>query len=322
MANTSFSEITNTAKRWVDYLSPVLLLLVIIWLCWNLSRLVWLFLAPVQAPNLSEVARQTQVMPASNPNTFMIFAEPKINEAIAPQSAVVPSNIKLKGVMVATPKENSSALLDVDGKVSNYRVTQKINNTNYTLNSVDWNKVILVDSSNNELTLKMNEPFQLNQKLKVNPQNSENQAMITDMNAPAQQPFDSSTEFPMGAMGNGGQAENDMLEENDYNEDGNNGEPSEQTAQIEALKENPAGYLGQMGMLATQDGYEVTEAMPNEFRSKSGLQLGDKIISINGDSVGSDPIIDAENFAKAKESGQAQIQIKRGEQVITINKTF
>ncbi len=323
MANTSFSEITNIAKKWLDYLSPVLLLLAIIWLCWNVSRIVWLFLAPVQAPNLPEVARQNQTIPASNPNNFMIFAEPKVNEPMVEQSA--PSNIEVKGVMVATPKKNSSALLSIDGKVLNYRLNKKIDGTDYTLNYVDWEKVILADSANNEFTLKMNEPFQLNQKFNPNKQNDSNQAMIMDMNAPPPQNFDSSSEFPMGAMGNGGQAENDALEENDYNEDGNN-EPMEHATPIDqtitALRENPARYLSQMGVLATQGGYEVTEAMPDELRSKAGLDLGDKIISINGQSVGGNPMEDAEILAGAKERGQAQIEIKRGDKVITVNHPF
>ncbi len=322
MANPSFSDITNIAKKWLDYLSPVLLLLAIIWLCWNLSRIVWLLLAPASAPNFPEVARQSQNMQVSNPNNFMIFAEPKVNEPVAEQS-VAPSNIEVKGVMVATARENSSALLSVDGKVMNYRIQQKINGTNYRLKNVNWNEVVVEDSSNNQLTIKMNEAFQLNQKLKENKQDTENQAMITDMNAPPPPSFDGSSEFP---MGNGGQTDSNPQAENDYDEDGNNAEPMEHAPPAEQgispSEENPAGYLNQMGVLATKDGYEVTEAMSDELRGKSGLQLGDKIISINGESIGADPIADAEAFAHAKAGGQAKIQIKRGEQVITINQTF
>ncbi len=323
MAKTSFSDITTIAKKWLDYLSPVLLLLAIIWLCWSLSRLVWLFLAPVQAPNLEEVVRQNQTIQVSNPNNFMIFAEPKVN-APPVEQAVAPSNIELKGVMVAEPMRNSSALLSVNGNVMNYRLKKKIEGTNYTLDYVDWDKVIITDGSNNEFTLKLNKPFQLNQKFKAKNQNDDNQEMVMDANA--LQSFDSSAEIPMGAIGNGGQAENDALEENDYNEDGNNDEPMEHSSPIDqtitALKENPARYLSQMGVLATQGGYEVTEAMPDELRSKAGLQLGDKIISVNGQSVGNNPMEDAEALAQAKESGQAQIEIKRGDAVFTINKVF
>ncbi len=324
MANFSFSKITNIAKKWLDYLSPVLLLLAIVWLCWSLSRILWLFLAPVLAPNLPEVARQNQAVYASNPNNFMIFAEPQENVLIGEQEqAVAPSNIELKGVMVANPMNNSSALLAVNGRVLNYRVNKKIEGTDYILSSVDWNKVILKDSSNKQLTLKISEPFELNQKFKVNPKNNDKQAMVNDIDAPQAQAFDSSTEMPMG-----NQANNDLQEENDYNEDGNNGEPMEHTPppsidqNHSVSPANPAGYLGQMGMSATQDGYEVTEAMSDELRNKAGLQLGDKIVSINGEPVGSSPIADAEAFAKAKKNGQAKIQIKRGEQLITINQSF
>ncbi len=326
MANTSFSDVTNIAKKWLDFLSPVLLLLVIIWLCWNLSRIIWLFLAPVVAPNLPEVARQTQAVQTNNPNNFMIFAEPTETEPV--EQAIAPSNIEVKGVMVAEPMENSSALLSVNGQVGNYRLSEQIDGTDYTLSYIDWDKVILTDSSNNEITIKMQEPFQLNQKFNANSQSGDNQAMIMDMNAPQEQSFDSSSEFPMGEMGNEGQIENNYQEENDYNEDGNNGEPMEHLPPrpidqgISELRENPSAYLSQMGMLATQGGYEVTEAMPDRLRNNSGLQLGDKIVSINGESVGSSPIADAEAFAKARESGQAKIAIKRGDAVITLDKTF
>ena len=91
---------------------------------------------------------------------------------------------------------------------------------------------------------------------------------------------------------------------------------------VTALQENPASYLSRMGVMAAGESYQVTAAMPSKLRNRLGLEPGDKVLTVNGQSVGSNPAQDAGVLQQVQKSGEAQIEVQRGDQVITIRQQF
>ena len=62
--------------------------------------------------------------------------------------------------------------------------------------------------------------------------------------------------------------------------------------------------------------------MPSALKNRLGLQTGDKVLSVNGQSVGQNPSQDAQLLQQVQRQGQAQIQVQRGEQVVTVRQSF
>ncbi|MEC7119930.1 MAG: PDZ domain-containing protein, partial [Pseudomonadota bacterium] len=87
------------------------------------------------------------------------------------------------------------------------------------------------------------------------------------------------------------------------------------------LSSNPASYLTRMGLSATGQGYEVTAGAPAQLRNQMGLRPGDRIISLNGQTLGQ-PQNDARLLEQIRQSRSAQIEIQRGEQTLTIQQSF
>ena len=74
--------------------------------------------------------------------------------------------------------------------------------------------------------------------------------------------------------------------------------------------------------MATGEGYQVTAAMPSQVRNRLGLEPGDKVLTVNGQTVGNNPTQDAGVLQQVKQAGEAQIEVQRGDQVITIRQQF
>ncbi|MFN3563903.1 MAG: PDZ domain-containing protein, partial [Moraxella osloensis] len=91
---------------------------------------------------------------------------------------------------------------------------------------------------------------------------------------------------------------------------------------IQGLQQNASGYLSQMGVAATGQGYLVTDAMSAALKNRLGLQTGDKVLSVNGQNVGQNPTQDAQLLRQVQQAGQAQIQVQRGDQVVTVRQSF
>lgn len=87
------------------------------------------------------------------------------------------------------------------------------------------------------------------------------------------------------------------------------------------LTSNPASYLTRMGLTATGQGYEVTAGAPANLRNQMGLRAGDRIVSINGQALGQ-PQNDAKLLEQIRQTRNAQIEIQRGEQTLTIQQSF
>ncbi len=292
--------ILNRAAVW-------LLLLAIGWLCWTAARLLWLLLAAPIAPALPLAPIQNTAPTTDYSSLFTIFADPDpVAAATAP-----PPNVSLKGVLLAIPERFSSALLDVNGEVKNYRLNDSLRDSGYTLVAVDWNAVTIADAADRQTTIKMADPLALDQ--------SDNLlGNVSNQRLPA----------PTLAAPLAGNLSNDNLN----NSLGNNDlgavpvdESNTQSAIGEAvsgLQENPASYLSRMGVMSSGEGYQVTAAMPDSLRNRLGLEPGDKVLSVNGQSVGSNPGQDAIILQQVQQAGNAQIEVQRGDQVITIRQQF
>lgn len=287
--------------------SAWLLLLAIIWLCWVAARILWLVLAPPIAPALPLQAIQNNTnLSADNRNMFAIFAESEA-ATVAPQP---PPNVLLKGVLIAIPESLSSAMLDVNGEVKNYRIGDSLQETGFTLIAVDWNAVIIADAADQQTVISLPELLPLDQR-------------GLDTNAIANQRLPNNN--PLSATNNGLALPESAAMTNDNNEVGAS-QPADTGSAIDeavtALKENPASYLSRMGVMASGEGYQVTAAMPTALRNRLGLEAGDKVLTVNGQTVGNSPAQDANVLQQAQQSGEAQIEVQRGDQVITIRQQF
>ena len=77
-----------------------------------------------------------------------------------------------------------------------------------------------------------------------------------------------------------------------------------------------------MGVSATAGGsFEVTARTPVALRNKLGLQPGDRIMSLNGQTVGQGQT-EAQLLEQARHEGQVRLEIKRGDQVMTVQQDF
>ena len=310
-------SISSHLKPVVDNLnrfSVWLLLLALGWLAWTAARLLWLILAPPTAPALPLQALQDNVAGADYSSVFAIFADPEpAKEAVQP-----PPNVALKGVLLAIPESLSSALLDVNGEVKNYRIGDSLQDSGYTLIAVDWNAVIITDAASKQIVISMADSMPLDQRGMAagevsNQRLQNNEAAQSDI--PPPQPMSNAS-----ADDESPNAANDTTNSNDS--DGGDSANTVIEEAVTELKENPASYLSRMGVMAAGEGYQVTAAMPAGVRNRLGLEAGDRVLSVNGQSIGSDPTQDAGLLQKVQQSGEAQIEVKRGEQVITIRQQF
>lgn len=289
---------------WLNRLSPLALLLSLLWLCWVLAQLLWLLLAPPTAPRLPVVALQPTAIQTVPQDTYMVFANP------IPQVPVnqPPPDVKVQGVMVATPAHLSSAILLMNGVSQGYGINDPLANSGYTLAAVFWDKVMIADANGQTVDIPLREPMQLDQ-----PNAFANPAigMMPQTLATLPTDVDGFDVDGFGDVGgfNGGE-HHDFGGVNAF----------EQAA--DELRHNPAGYLSRMGVMAVGDGYQVTDAMPSDIKNRLGLEAGDRVISVNGQSVGSNPMQDADVIQQVQQSGTASIQVQRGEQVITIRQQF
>lgn len=91
---------------------------------------------------------------------------------------------------------------------------------------------------------------------------------------------------------------------------------------IQSMQQNRDQYLQNMGITTTNgSGYEVTERTPSALRNSLGLSPGDRILSVNGQPVGQGQN-DIQLLEQVKREGQVKIEIKRGNQVTTIQQSF
>lgn len=296
--STSLKPVLNILNRF----STWLLLLAIAWLCWTAARLLWLLLAPPLAPTLPLVPLQNNAVSSTDYSSlFAIFADPDpVAAAVQP-----PPNIVLKGVLLAIPDSLSSALLEVNGEVKNYRIGDTLKDSDYSLVAVAWNEIVIADAADKEMVIRMPAAMPLDQS-----------AMITG--GVSNQRLQDSNILPNAPLSDQTNTDNQPAAE----ATGENAPKSAIDEAVIELQGNPASYLSRMGVMAGGDSYQVTAAMPANIRNRLGLEPGDKVLKVNGQSVGSNPGQDANVLQQVKQAGEAQIEVQRGDQVITIRQQF
>ncbi|MCO8097719.1 PDZ domain-containing protein [Acinetobacter lwoffii] len=276
----SLNDLKNIELKQLNRAAPVVLLLLILYLCWKLAALFWLLIAPPQAMQLDRVELGSQQTQIPNISAFSLFQE-------AGQSAgvVETANIILQGVVVASPSYNSSAVLKINDQVDRYRVGEMLANSGFELAEVYWDRVILRRSTGatQEVLFKGLE-------------NGLNQPIVPETSA-------SSSSMPA-IPSNSGMPE----------------QPSPQNEigrAIQQMQENKDQYLQNMGVSAADGSYEVTSRTPAALRNRLGLRPGDRILSLNGQTL-SQGQTEAQLLEQARREGQVKLEIKRGDQVMTI----
>ena len=276
----SLNDLKNIELKQLNRAAPMVLLLLILYLCWKLAALFWLLIAPPQAMQLDRVELGSQQPQIPNIGAFSLFQE--VGQSVG---AIETTNIILQGVVVASPSYNSSAVLKINDQVDRYRVGEMLANSGFELAEVYWDRVILRRSTGatQEILFKGLE-------------NGLNQPIVPETSA-------SSSSMP--AMPS------------------NSGMPEQPSPQneigraIQQMQENKDQYLQNMGVSAADGSYEVTSRTPAALRNRLGLRPGDRILSLNGQTL-SQGQTEAQLLEQARREGQVKLEIKRGDQVMTI----
>ena len=273
------SKIRPSIFTWssLDRVAPWVLFLGLGWLCWQLASVFWMLVNPPTAPQ----ARLVLLGGATTNNIpniigFKLFSEHSSANTSNSQPDVP---MKLEGVFVAQPASLSAAVINVGNVSMRYRVGQKIEGTNYQLDSVEWNQITLQRNDGTMQILKFGD--------------SSSSIVNAPVASPVFQP-QNPTQQAQAALGEA----------------------------INQMKTNPSAYLSQMGLsMAGGKGYEVMGNIPMNVQNQMGLRAGDKIMSVNGQSVGN-PASDAQLLQQVQQSHHAQIQIQRGNQTLTVQQSF
>lgn len=308
----------------LERLGRLVLLVLIALLCWQLAMLFWRLVEPPKAPTVPVIPlTPAATPPAPSITQFALFAPPP-----PPPTSLVPSTIlaptanfsvpmKLEGVFVGNGA-SSSAVIQLNGKSSTYRIGQKLGDTGLRLAAVSWNQVIIRgEQGSGRARLRFGDstpvvqttaPSVSNQPISMGAAVSPSyQSPSTSYGSPA------STTYPtiagvnqvlLGQTASPGGGVNQQL----------------QTA-ISQMSSNPTSYVNQMGLNSTGNGYEVTSAVSPKMLNQLGLKPGDRILSVNGQTIGN-PQTDIGILRQVQQTRQATIQIQRGAQTLTLSQSF
>lgn len=279
--NEWIEKIQQLNWKQADRAAPILLVLLILYLCWKLASIFWLLVAPPQVMQVEPTALGSQQAQVPNIAAFALFQEVGGTTAVD-ESA----NLLLQGVMVGYPSQFSSAVIKMNEVADRYRVGENIANTSYQLAEVYWDRVLLRQSNGTTRELKFK-----------GIENGLDQSIVQPVANASSSSNNQVTQMPQSQEQNAlGQA-------------------------VQKIQQDREQYLKDMGVNAGGEGYEVTSRTPTALRSKLGLQPGDRIMSLNGQAVGQGQS-DAQLLEQARREGQVKIEIKRGDQVMTIQQDF
>ncbi len=275
---------TRPSIRMLDPIAPWLLMLLVIWLCWQLASIFWLLAAPPQPP-LSRSANLGSGQQSNIPNItgFALFKEQRPETQAAQQGFVASTPMRLEGVFVGRPASRSAAVIRVNNQSRHYRVGQTIEENQVVLVAVSWNEVTFEAAGGLRSVLRFNED---------------------SASAMGNAPINARPALVQPTPRTEAEQVGDMLDD-----------ASRQ------LAVNPASYLSKMGLTATGKGYEVSASVPANVRARLGLRPGDRIVSLNGQTLGQ-PTNDARLLDQVKQQRRAQIEVQRGDQTMTIQQSF
>jgi len=216
-----------------------------------------------------------------NISSFALFNEPAMSSA---QDNV---NLELQGVLIGYPSYLSSAVIKLDDKAERYRVGENVGSTSYQLAEVYWDHVVLKqgNGATREVKFKGLENG-LYQPITPVLNNENNVPSQTQAPTPAQ----NSTQSALGQA-------------------------------IQQMQDNREQYLKNMGVSGGSDGYEISDRTPSGLKNTLGLRSGDRILSINGQTIGQG-LSEVQLLEQVRREGHAKIEIKRGDQVMTIQQSF
>ncbi len=283
--NQWMEKIQHLNWKQADRLAPLLLILLILYLCWKLANIFWLLVAPPQVMQLERVELGSQQPQVPNISSFALFQE--TGRTAAAEDNV---NLILQGVVVGYPSQFSSAVIKVNDQSDRYQVGESIAPTSYQLAEVYWDRVVLRQSNGTTRELQFK-----------GIENGLDQSIVPPVATTSLATSNQNTNQSMPAMPS--QEQNALGQA------------------VQKIQEDRDQYLKDMGVNAAGGGYEVTTRTPAALRSKLGLQPGDRIMSLNGQAVGQGQS-DAQLLEQARREGQVKIEIKRGDQVMTIQQNF
>ena len=263
----------------IDVLAPLVLFVLILMLCWKLASLFWWIIAPPQVIQAEPVVLGSQQAQIPNISSFALFQEEsQINENL---------NFQLQGVVIAVPRTLSSAVIKVNDVPDRYVIGDKIEGSAYELSEVYWDHIVLTSSSGAIKEIKFQGIENLDQPITLD--QNKGSASPVNPNAPAGQMNQNQNNSNQNILGNA----------------------------INQIEENREQYLKNMGVNATNgQGYEVSDQTPAALRNKLGLRAGDRILSLNGQTVGQGQT-EAQLLEQVKKEGKVKIEVKRGDQVMT-----
>ncbi len=275
-----FDRLKNLDLNSVNRAAPIALFLLILYLCWKLAALFWIVVAPLQAMQFERVELGSQQSQVPNIHSFSLFQEQTQNQATADIA-----DLTLQGVMISNPSRLSSAVIKVKEISDRFRVGERLGDTGYELSEVYWDHVIIRQPSGamQKLNFKalengLNQPY----PAKDQPSSQSNAASTQT----------SETEQPNSPQDEIGRA-------------------------IQQMNENREQYMQNMGVNSSENGYEVSARTPAILRNRLGLRPGDRILSLNGKTMGNGQS-ETQLLEQARRDGQVKLEIKRGDQVMTI----
>lgn len=270
--------------QWQNLFNPIapwLLAALVLWLCWQLAAVIWLLAAPPQPPLVRDVALQSQPSLVPNISAVQLF---KIE-----RPPLVSDSAPAMGVNV--PMRLQGVMLSRPAARSSAMILMNGVTDRYRVGQTLKDTSLQVASVYwDRVQLRRPDGSVLTLKF------GEDSPLDPPPTAP-------SIAAPTSGMNPTARVDLALTE-----------------AQSQ-LASNPASYLTRMGLTATGQGYEVTAGAPANLRNQMGLRAGDRIVSINGQTLGQ-PQNDAKLLEQIRQTRNAQIEIQRGEQTLTIQQSF
>lgn len=260
----------------------------------QLSVFTWMVLSPetlvLAEPSRGGAIKNTQQYQSSIAD-WHIFGNAAVEVVDVPKEVNAPKTrlrLELLGVMAASTAEKSSAIIAPKGGAGeNYRVGQVVQGRT-KLAAVHQDKVIL-DTSGKLETLKFDLARKQNIKRSSQPTRAQKSATARG-----------SLKERFKKVRNASDAVSLIRDEVDS---------------------DPAGALKQLGLESAGDGSGYKVSNSGSMLTQLGLQPGDVILSVNGQTLGN--LNDDQNLLEqVSSSGQARLEIQRGNRRFVVNHTI